>query len=71
MQDEPELEVQLGENWRRAGKLIAQSFNEKTNILTCLHVLPNDTEITQVLRVKHTPQVELSILPLPYSLDDE
>ncbi|WP_277054164.1 tRNA-modifying protein YgfZ [Pseudoalteromonas marina] len=71
MLDEPELEVQLGENWRRAGKLIAQSFNEKTNILTGLVVLPNDTETTQVLRAKHAPEVELSILPLPYSLDDE
>ena len=71
MLDEPELEVQLGENWRRAGKLIAQSFDEKTNILTGLVVLPNDTETTQVLRAKHAPEVELSILPLPYSLDDE
>ena len=71
MLDEPELEVQLGENWRRAGKLIAQSFNEKTNILTGLVVLPNDTETTQVFRAKHAPEVELSILPLPYSLDDE
>ena len=71
MLDEPELEVQLGENWRRAGKLIAQSFDEKTKILTGLVVLPNDTETTQVLRAKHAPQVELNILPLPYSLDDE
>lgn len=71
MLDEPELEVQLGEYWRRAGKLIAQSFDEKTNILTGLVVLPNDTETTQVLRAKHAPEVELSILPLPYSLDDE
>ena len=71
MLDEPELEVQLGENWRRAGKLIAQSFDEKTKILTGLVVLPNDTDTAQVLRAKHTPSVELNILPLPYSLDDE
>ncbi len=68
---EPDLETQLGENWRRAGKLIAQSFNEQTKKLTGLVVLPNDTDVTQVLRAKHTPQVELSILPLPYSLEDE
>ena len=68
---EPDLETQLGENWRRAGKLIAQSFDEQTNKLTGLVVLPNDTDVTQVLRAKHTPQVELSILPLPYSLEDE
>ncbi|KDC53556.1 tRNA-modifying protein YgfZ [Pseudoalteromonas sp. S3431] len=68
---EPDLETQLGENWRRAGKLITQSFDEQTNKLTGLVVLPNDTDVTQVLRAKHTPQVELSILPLPYSLEDE
>ncbi|GAA78709.1 tRNA-modifying protein YgfZ [Pseudoalteromonas sp. BSi20495] len=66
-----DLETQLGENWRRAGKLITQSFDEQTNKLTGLVVLPNDTDVTQVLRAKHTPQVELSILPLPYSLEDE
>ncbi|MEM5548197.1 tRNA-modifying protein YgfZ [Pseudoalteromonas fuliginea] len=68
---ELDLETQLGENWRRAGKLITQSFDEQTNKLTGLVVLPNDTDVTQVLRAKHTPQVELSILPLPYSLEDE
>jgi folate-binding protein YgfZ len=68
---EPDLETQLGENWRRAGKLIAQSFNEQTHTLTGLVVLPNSTDVTAVLRAKHTPQVELSILPLPYSLEDE
>ncbi|MBE0360335.1 tRNA-modifying protein YgfZ [Pseudoalteromonas aliena] len=68
---EPDIETQLGENWRRAGKLIAQSFDDQKNILTGLVVLPNDTDVTQVLRAKHTPQVELSILPLPYSLEDE
>ncbi|WP_372760767.1 folate-binding protein YgfZ [Pseudoalteromonas sp.] len=68
---EPELERQQGENWRRAGKLIAQSFNEQTKTLTGLVVLPNDTDVTQVLRAKHTPSVELNILPLPYSLEDE
>ena len=68
---EPDLEIQLGENWRRAGKLITQSFDEQTNRLTGLVVLPNDTDVTQVFRAKHTPQVELSILPLPYSLEDE
>ncbi|TMP09346.1 transcriptional regulator [Pseudoalteromonas sp. S3178] len=69
--EEPDLETQLGENWRRAGKLIAQSFDEQSNKLTGLVVLPNDTDVTQVLRSKHAPQVELSILPLPYSLEDE
>lgn len=69
--EEPELEIQLGENWRRAGKLITQVFNQQTNTLSGLVVLPNDTDESQVFRAKHTPQVELSILPLPYSLKDE
>ncbi len=69
--DEPDIETQLGENWRRAGKLIAQSYNEQTQTLTGLVVLPNDTDIDQTLRAKHTPSVELNILPLPYSLEDE
>lgn len=68
---ELDLERQLGENWRRAGKLISQSFNEQSKTLTGLVVLPNDTDVTQVLRAKHTPSVELNILPLPYSLEDE
>lgn len=67
----PDIETQLGENWRRAGKLIAQSYNEQTQTLTGLVVLPNDTDIDQTLRAKHTPSVELNILPLPYSLEDE
>jgi folate-binding protein YgfZ len=69
--DEPDIETQLSENWRRAGKLIAQSYNEQTQTLTGLVVLPNDTDIDQTLRAKHTPSVELNILPLPYSLEDE
>ncbi|WP_404338722.1 tRNA-modifying protein YgfZ [Pseudoalteromonas mariniglutinosa] len=69
--DEVELETQVGENWRRAGKLICQSYNQQTNTLFGLVVLPNDSEPSQLLRAKHTPKVELSILPLPYTLEDE
>lgn len=66
-----ELEAQLGENWRRANKLIAQNFNTQSRTLTGLVVLPNDTDTDQLFRAKHTPSVELNILPLPYSLEDE
>ncbi|WP_462147721.1 tRNA-modifying protein YgfZ [Pseudoalteromonas gelatinilytica] len=69
--DELELETQLGENWRRAGKLISQSYNQQTQTLIGLIVLPNDNEAGQILRAKHLPQVELSIQALPYSLEDE
>jgi folate-binding protein YgfZ len=68
---ELELETQLGENWRRASKLIAQSFNENNNTLTGLVVLPNDTQVNASFRAKHSPTVEFKITPLPYSLEDE
>jgi len=69
--DELDLETQVGENWRRAGKLISQAYNKQTNTFYGLVVLPNDSEPSQSLRVKHEPQVELTIQPLPYSLEDE
>lgn len=68
---ELDLETQVGENWRRAGKLISQAYNKHTNTFYGLVVLPNDSEPSQSLRVKHEPQVELTIQPLPYSLEDE
>lgn len=69
--DELDLEVQLGENWRRAGKLITQSFDQQNNTLFGLTVLPNDSDPSQSLRAKHAPEVVFSIAPLPYSLEDE
>lgn len=69
--NETELEIQLGENWRRAGKIIHQVYNAKTQTYSVLAVLPKDTEVTSVLRAKHSPEVVMTILPLPYSLDDE
>jgi hypothetical protein len=69
--DELDLETQVGENWRRAGKIIAQAYNKETQTFYGLVVLPNDSEPSQSLRVKHAPQVELTIQPLPYSLEDE
>jgi len=68
---ELDLEVQLGENWRRAGKLIAQTFDEQNNTLFGLTVLPSDSDPSQSLRAKHAPEVVFSIAPLPYSLEDE
>ncbi|MCF6435805.1 transcriptional regulator [Pseudoalteromonas sp. MMG022] len=68
---ETELELQLGDNWRRAGKVIHQVFNSATNTYSALAVLPNDTEQSVSLRAKHSPEVTLTIVPLPYSLDDQ
>ncbi|NOU49736.1 transcriptional regulator [Pseudoalteromonas sp. JBTF-M23] len=69
--EESELELQLGDNWRRAGKVVHQVFNPANNTYSALAVLPNDTEQSALLRAKNSPEVALKILPLPYSLDDQ
>lgn len=68
---ETDVEIQLGDNWRRAGKVVHQVYNSKTHTYSALAVLPNDTDHTSLLRAKHSPEVSMSILPLPYSLDDD
>ncbi|MBD1583155.1 CAF17-like 4Fe-4S cluster assembly/insertion protein YgfZ [Pseudoalteromonas sp. S16_S37] len=69
--EDSELELHLGDNWRRAGKIVHQVFNSTTNTYSALAVLPNDTEHSAQLRAKNSPEVALKILPLPYSLDDQ
>ncbi|CAH9050678.1 tRNA-modifying protein YgfZ [Pseudoalteromonas holothuriae] len=69
--DETDLELQLGDNWRRAGKVVHQVYNEATSTYSALTILPNDTDSTAHLRAKNSPEVALTILPLPYSLDDQ
>ncbi len=61
------LEVKLGENWRRSGTVLRSAAIQSTTWL--LAVLPNDAEPDQVFRLKEQPDVEFSILPLPYSID--
>jgi len=62
------LEVQLGDNWRRAGNVInAVSLDGKLRLLA---VLPNDSTPGQSLRLADTPQVTLTLQPLPYSLEE-
>ncbi|WP_105258556.1 CAF17-like 4Fe-4S cluster assembly/insertion protein YgfZ [Pseudoalteromonas sp. T1lg88] len=64
-----DLERQVGDNWRRAGSLIAQA--SANGELFGLAVLPNDTEQDVQLRAKHAPQVLFTIAPLPYSLTED
>ncbi|WP_105190583.1 CAF17-like 4Fe-4S cluster assembly/insertion protein YgfZ [Pseudoalteromonas sp. T1lg48] len=64
-----DLERQVGDNWRRAGTLIAQA--SANGELFGLAVLPNDTEQDVQLRAKHAPQVLFTIAPLPYSLTED
>jgi folate-binding protein YgfZ len=68
---ETDIEIQLGDNWRRAGKITHQTYNSKTQTYSALAVMPNDTDHLSRLRAKHSPEVSMSILPLPYSLDDD
>ncbi|MCG7533734.1 transcriptional regulator [Pseudoalteromonas sp. OOF1S-7] len=68
---ESELEIQLdGDNWRRAGKVIHQAYDSTHQDYYALAVMANDLTDTSVLRGKMHPDVELTIQPLPYSLED-
>ncbi|WP_440055708.1 CAF17-like 4Fe-4S cluster assembly/insertion protein YgfZ [Pseudoalteromonas sp. T1lg65] len=67
---ETDIEVQLGDSWRRSGKVIHQTFDPAAQTYYALAVMPNDTEQEAKLRAKNSPQVELTLAPLPYSLED-
>ncbi len=66
-----EVELQLAENWRRAGKIIQTSFNQHTNTVNALAILPNDIQLGTLLRTKQDTPVQLKIKALPYSLTDQ
>jgi len=62
------LEVQLGDNWRRAGNVInAVSLHGELRLLA---VLPNDSTPEQHFRLVDSPEVMLTLKPLPYSLEE-
>lgn len=62
------LEMQLGENWRRAGTVLNAAHLQQQSWL--LAVLPNDLEADVQLRSKQTPEQVFSIHPLPYNLEE-
>ncbi|MFC3122126.1 CAF17-like 4Fe-4S cluster assembly/insertion protein YgfZ [Agaribacter flavus] len=61
------VEIQVGENWRRAGKIIRfANVNGKTRALA---VLPNDTEYGTVLKLKDsTERFTVSEHPYPFEI---
>ena len=62
-----DLELSLGENWRRAGSVIRSSqFNGNTYLLA---VLPNDTESDAIFRLKGNDELLFNLSPLPYSIN--
>lgn len=63
-----DLEMQMGDNWRRAGKVLAYTISNQQ--VHCLAVLPNDVTPENVFRIKDDEASQLSLLPLPYSLLD-
>lgn len=63
-----DVEVQLGENWRRAGKIINTAVTDEGTYIQA--VLPNDTSEQAQLRVKDLEESRLSVSTLPYTLED-
>jgi tRNA-modifying protein YgfZ len=62
-----DIELQLGENWRRSGQVVnAANIN---NQLWLIAVLPNDITPADTLRLSSDSAPALNIVPLPYSLN--
>ncbi|WP_279156683.1 tRNA-modifying protein YgfZ [Obesumbacterium proteus] len=65
-----DLELKLGENWRRTGTVLA-AVQLNDGSLNVQVVLNNDLEADSVLRVRDDEGSMLTIQPLPYSLVEE
>ncbi|MBV4414524.1 tRNA-modifying protein YgfZ [Enterobacteriaceae bacterium YMB-R22] len=63
------LELQMGENWRRTGTVLAAVRLDDGRVLV-QHIMNNDTEQDSVLRVRDDNGGTLKIMPLPYSLEE-
>lgn len=64
-----DLELKMGDNWRRTGTVLAAVQLEDGQVLVQV-VMNNDMEADSVFRVRDDANT-LSIKPLPYSLDEE
>ncbi|VVA50243.1 tRNA-modifying protein YgfZ [Serratia ficaria] len=65
-----DLELQLGENWRRTGTVLAAS-QLADGTLWVQVVMNNDLAADSKLRVRDDAASQLAIKPLPYSLAEE
>ncbi|WP_440874395.1 tRNA-modifying protein YgfZ [Thalassotalea sp. PLHSN55] len=61
------IEIQLGENWRKGGDII-QSYQADSGEIYLQAVLANDVDTQSNLRVKGNESVTLQLIELPYSL---
>lgn len=64
-----DLELQLGENWRRTGTVLA-AVQLNDGAVWVQAVLNNDLDISSVLRVRDEASSSLRVQPLPYSLEE-
>ncbi len=61
------IEQQLGDNWRKAGDILA-SYQSDDDICYLQAVLASDLEVTTKLRIKNQEESTFSLVELPYSL---
>lgn len=66
----PIIEKQLGENWRKAGD-ITSYYQADDSICYIQAVLASDTDSSTQLRIKEQPDSTLTIVELPYTLNEE
>lgn len=64
------LELQLGDNWRKAGDIIAY-YQADNGEISLQAVLNNDIERDTKLRIKQDEQSSFTIASLPYSLNEK
>lgn len=64
-----DLEMQMGENWRRTGTVLAAVQLDDGRVLVQV-VMNNDMEAGSVFRVRDDASHTLAIQPLPYSLEE-
>lgn len=64
-----DLELQMGENWRRTGTVLAAVQLDDGRLLVQA-VMNNDMESGSVFRVRDESSQTLAIEPLPYSLEE-
>lgn len=64
------IEMSMGENWRKAGDVIA-SYKDEQGHLSIQAVLASDIDSTVTLRIKEDVNSALTIASLPYSLNNE
>lgn len=64
-----ELELKMGDNWRRTGSVLAAVALDDGRLLVQV-VMNNDMEPDSIFRVRDDANSTLRIEPLPYSLEE-